>query len=390
MQYRPFGKLGFSASVLGFGCMRLPTLDGGAIDEAQATEMLHYAVDHGVNYLDTAYPYHGGESERFLGRALQGGLRNKVTLATKLPARMVNEAADFDRFLNEQLARLQTDHIDVYLLHGLRRSRWDLVYNLGVLDWAEGALADGRIGAIGFSFHDTYDVFREIVDAYDGWHMCQIQYNYMHENYQAGVSGLRYAAERGMAVVVMEPVMGGRLANPPEPIRRLWAEARVERSPVEWALQWVWNQPEVSVVLSGMSAMAHMRENVAAAERSHVGILTADDLALIDRVRDAYRELSAVPCTGCGYCMPCPQGVDIPRNLDLLNVGVMYGMDDARRRYPRLQPDQDERILASSCIQCRLCEEKCPQDIAIGDWMPYVHEVLAEGRPYDPGVSQGF
>ena len=231
-------------------------------------------------------------------------------------------------------------------------------------------------------------MFREIVDAYDGWHMCQIQYNYMHENYQAGVSGLRYAAERGMAVVVMEPVMGGRLANPPEPIRRLWAEARVERSPVEWALQWVWNQPEVSVVLSGMSAMAHMRENVAAAERSHVGILTADDLALIDRVRDAYRELSAVPCTGCGYCMPCPQGVDIPRNLDLLNVGVMYGMDDARRRYPRLQPDQDERILASSCIQCRLCEEKCPQDIAIGDWMPYVHEVLAEGAPMIRGVSR--
>jgi hypothetical protein len=390
MEYRPFGKLGFPVSVLGFGCMRLPTFDGGAIDEAQATRMLHYALDHGVNYLDTAYPYHGGESERFLGRALQGGLRQRVTLATKLPARMVEEADDFDRLFDEQLERLQTDHVDVYLLHGLRKPRWELVYNLGVLDWAERALADGRIGAIGFSFHDTYDTFRQIVDAYDGWHVCQIQYNYMHEDYQAGVSGLRYAAERGMAVVVMEPVMGGRLANPPDAVRRLWAGAPVQRSAVEWALQWVWNQPEVTVALSGMSAMAHMEENVACAGRAGVGLLTADELALIGRVRETYNELAASPCTACGYCMPCPQGVDIPRNFELLNTGVMYSMEDARRRYGRLRPDQDARILASSCIQCRECEAKCPQDILIGDWMPYVHEVLASGRPYDAAVPQGF
>ncbi|MBM3190351.1 MAG: aldo/keto reductase [Chloroflexi bacterium] len=385
MKYRPFGKLGYTVSALGFGCMRLPTTGDGQIDEEEATRMVHYAIEHGVNYLDTGYPYHGGQSEPFLGQALQGGYRQRVRLATKLPVRNVEQPSDCERLLDEQLERLQTDYLDVYLLHGLRRPRWESrVGPMGILEFLERALADGRIRAAGFSFHDSFELFKEIIDAYDHWNMCQIQYNFMNEHYQAGSGGLRYAASKGLAVVVMEPLLGGKLANPPEHTRTLWETSQSGRSPVEWALQWLWDQPEVSVVLSGMSTMAQMQENVASADRSGVAILQGDELALIEQVRDAYSALAAAPCTGCGYCMPCPNGVDIPRSFGTLNQGVMYDMEEARRRYTRFMPDQDERILASSCVQCRTCEDKCPQGIPISEWMPYVHAVLAEGQPFDP------
>ncbi|MFO7918830.1 MAG: aldo/keto reductase [Anaerolineae bacterium] len=385
MQYRPFGELGYKVSALGFGCMRFPTTEEGHIDEEEATRMLHYAIDHGVNYLDTGYPYHDGESEPFLGRALQGGYRERVKLATKLLVRVAEKPSDFDRLLDEQLERLQTDYVDVYLLHGLRKGRWDRACDMGILDWLEKPVLDGRVKAIGFSFHGSFPLFKEIIDAYDGWQVCQIQYNYMNEHYQAGTRGLRYAASKGLAMVIMEPLLGGRLANPPEHIQRLWDTAEQQRSPAEWGLQWVWDQPEVSVVLSGMSAMEHVRENVASANRSGVCTLTGDELNLIHRVRDAYRSLSPAPCTGCGYCMPCPQGVNIPRTFDRFNAGMLSGdMEAARKRYLRLFSDQDESILASSCIQCGQCEEKCPQGIPISEWMPYMHEVMAEDRPYDP------
>jgi predicted aldo/keto reductase-like oxidoreductase len=359
--------------------MRLPTIGGDRshIDESQAMRMLRHAIDSGVNYLDTAYPYHGGNSERFVGRALQDGYRDKVMLATKLPVRMVERTEDFDRFLDEQLVKLQTDHIDFYLFHGMRTARWETVRRLDLLAQADRALADGRIRHLGFSFHDTFELFREIIDAYDGWALCQIQYNYMNEAHQAGTRGLEYAASKGLAVVVMEPLLGGKLVAPPPAIQALWDASGMGRSAVEWALQWLWNKPEVSVVLSGMSAMSHVEENLDCADRSGVGTLTEDDLALIQEVRIKYEALCPIPCTQCGYCMPCPNGVDIPGNFARLNTAVMYGaFADARRRYGR----RPEGSRASACIQCRECEELCPQDIPISEWMPVVHEVLGEGR----------
>ena len=212
------------------------------IDEPEATRIIRHAIDHGVNYVDSAYPYHGGNSEKFLGRALQDGYRERIKLATKMPAWLVKESADFDRYLDEQLARLQTASIDFYLLHGLRAERWQTVRDLGVREWAERKMAEGRIGRLGFSFHDSFEVFSQILDEYDGWAMCQIQYNYMDEQHQAGVRGLRLAAEKGLAVVVMEPLRGGLLAGPPpESVQALWASAPVQRTPADWALQWLWN-----------------------------------------------------------------------------------------------------------------------------------------------------
>lgn len=382
MQYRRFGELKWEVSALGFGCMRLPTVvgDRSNVDEQEAIRMLHYAIDHGVNYLDTAYPYHGGNSERVVGKALKGDYRDRVKLATKLPAWAVEDEADFDRFLNEQLEKLQTDHIDFYLLHGLRTPRWEAMKRYGVLQSAERAIADGRIGRLGFSFHDTFTVFKEIIDGYDGWALCQIQYNYMNEEHQAGTKGLEYAASKGLAVVVMEPLLGGKLVDPPPQVQALWDTADVRRAPVEWALSWLWNKPQVSVALSGMGTMDQVKQNVTAASRSQVGMLTDQELALVAQVRDMYDELCPIPCTQCGYCMPCPNGIDIPRNFSTFNSGAMYNTwDDARRRYSRMRED----ARASACIQCRECEDKCPQDIPISEWMPVVHEVLGEGKSYE-------
>jgi len=380
MQYRKFGKLDWEASVLGFGAMRLPLTDMNYanVDEPESIGMIRYAIDHGVNYVDTAYIYHEGRGEPTVGRALQGGYRERVKLATKLPSWFIDSVTACDRYLDEQLELLQTDKIDFYLLHGLNRLFWPMLRDLDVLRWAEGAMADGRIGCLGFSFHDDFETFKEIVDAYDNWTFCQIQYNYMDVDYQAGTRGLQYAADKGLAVVVMEPLRGGRLSKePPERIAKLWASAPQKRTPAEWALQWVWNNPEISVVLSGMSAMEHVVENVAIADRSGPGSLTVDELALIDRVRDAYRELSPVPCTGCGYCMPCSSGVEIPRILELYNDGIMY--EDpvtAQSLYgtPMLYAEEQR---ADKCIDCGECVETCPQQIPIPEWLQKAHEYLS-------------
>ena len=327
MQYRSFGKLDWRPSALGFGAMRLPTIDDdpAKIDEAEATRMLRHAIDHGVNYVDTAYPYHRENSERLVGRALQDGYREQVKLATKMPCWKIEEAGDFDRYLDEQLEKLQTDHIDFYLLHGLNEKRWADMSELDVLGWAEGAIASGRIRHLGFSFHDKLETFKAIVDASDLWTFCQIQYNFMDIEYQAGTEGLEYAAERGLAVVVMEPLRGGRLTKSvPPSVQAIWGDAPVQRTPAEHALQWVWNHPEVSVVLSGMSTFEQVEENVDSAGRSGPGTLSKEELALYDRVREAYEALCPVPCTDCKYCLPCPSGVNIPRVFDIYNDGVIY------------------------------------------------------------------
>ncbi len=376
MQYRTFGKLDWKPSALGFGAMRLPVIEGdmGKIDEPEATRMIRYAIDHGVNYVDTAYPYHQGTSEAFLGRALQDGYRERIKLATKLPCWLVEKPDDFDRYLNEQLERLQTDYVDFYLLHSLNGQSWPKMRDLGVLAWAEGALADGRIGHLGFSFHDSYAVFQEIVDASDLWAFCQIQYNFMDVEEQAGIKGLRYAASRGLAVVIMEPLRGGALArNIPPAVQALWDSAPVRRTPADWALQWLWNQPEVSLVLSGMSTMEQVQENIESADRSGVGTLTAEELALVDRVREAYRALCAIPCTGCKYCLPCPSGVDIPEVFSIYNDYLMYGDE---KRSQMFYGWMDEKTRADQCVECGECLEKCPQQIEIPDWLKKAHRVL--------------
>lgn len=303
MQYRKFGKLDWKVSALGFGAMRLPTLDGDhtTIDELEATRMLHYAIDHGVNYIDTGWMYHGGNSERFLGKALQGGYREKVKLATKVHAHTVEAFGDFDKILNKQLERLQTDHIDVYLLHGLMQASWHKVRDMDVLHWAEGAIADGRIGHLGFSFHDPFETLLEIIDAYDHWVMCQFMYNFMYENTEAGTKGIEYAAQKGLAVVIMEPLLGGNLATPPSAVQALWDNA--QKNPVETALRWIWNKPEVTTVLSGMSTFEQVRQNVGYAASSGIGNFTQNDHDLIARVRETYNAYETIPCTKCRYCV---------------------------------------------------------------------------------------
>lgn len=380
MKYRAMGKLGIQVSALGFGCMRLPTLGKHEeVNEAEAIKMIRRAIDAGVNYVDTAYGYHGGNSERVVGKALADGYREKVYLATKLPVWLCESPQDFDRLLNEQLERLRTDHIDFYLLHSLSKDSWHKVAAMGVIPWAEGARADGRIRYLGFSFHDDLATFKEIVDYHDKWDFCQIQYNYLNETVQAGTEGLHYAADRGLGVVVMEPLLGGRLANPPQEVRTIFEAAAHKRTPVEWALQWLWNQPEVSLCLSGMSTMEQVEQNLEYADRSGVGILTKDELELIARVRAKYNELCPIPCTGCRYCMPCPNGVDIPENFAIFNDGSMFNeLEHSRRRYAAMPQDQR----ASECIACRECESLCPQHIPISEWMPLVHAVLGEGETY--------
>ncbi len=368
-------------SALGFGCMRLPTSDGDSanIDETEATKMLRSAIDRGVNYVDTAYPYHGGNSESFLGRALKGGYREKVRLATKLPIWLVEVPEDFDKYLNEQLGKLQMDHIDFYLFHGLNEKRWEKCRELDLLGSAEKAISDGRIGHIGFSFHDKYPVFKEIVDAYHRWTLCQIQYNYMGIEVQAGTPGLKYASSKGLAVVVMGPLLGGRLINPPERIQEIWNVASHRRTPADWALQWVWSQPEVSVVLSGMSTMEQVEQNVASASASEVGAMTQGDLTLIHEVREQYKEVCPIPCTGCDYCLPCPQGLNIPFLLDMVNRAVMYDkFDEERQQYQWISETERPNL----CERCQECEEMCPQRIAIADWMNRVHQIFGEGQTY--------
>jgi predicted aldo/keto reductase-like oxidoreductase len=382
MQYRKFGKLDWQASALGFGCMRLPILDSksGNIDQTKVNEMIHTAIAGGVNYFDTAYVYHDQMSEVSLGKALEGGYRERVHIATKSPIWLIKESADFDRLLDEQLQRLQTSTIDFYLLHALNRDSWTKVQQLDLLRRAEAAKADGRIRYTGFSFHDNLETFKQIVDGYDAWDFCQIQYNYMDTAVQAGTEGLQYAASKGLAVIIMEPLLGGKLALDLPATRPLWDSAPQKRTPADWALQWLWNQPEVSLVLSGMSTIEQVEENICSASLSGPDTLSSADVELIAKVREVVNSLSPIPCTRCEYCLPCPNGVNIPRNFDVYNRVAMYdALDDCRNEYNRWIPDDEK---AAVCIQCDECLSKCPQQIAISTWLPVVEEVLGLKRPY--------
>lgn len=378
MNYRTFGSLDFQVSALGFGCMRLPVIDGDMnnIDESLAIDMIRYGIDHGVNYIDTAYPYHGGNSERVLAKALKDGYRDKVKIATKLPTWAVHEAADFDRLFEEQMERLQLDTIDFYLLHNLKTTNWSGLRDLGVREWLDGLQSRGKAEHVGFSYHDGYELLTEIIADYDAWALAQIQYNYVNEDVQAGTKGLEFAADQGLAVVIMEPLLGGCLANPSDSAQAVFDAASVPRTPADWALQWLWNKPEVSVVLSGMSTMQHVEENVESASRSAIGSFSDSDLNVIADVAREYDALNVVPCTGCGYCTPCPTGVDIPQNFQLYNDTVVFaGNQKILNR--NLYNGMPVEAKANACIACGKCEDKCPQKIKISEWLPNVHEQFA-------------
>jgi hypothetical protein len=362
--------------------MRLPVVDGDMkrIDEEPARNLVRAAIDSGVNYIDTAYPYHGGQSEPFVGRALKDGYRDRVQLATKLPTWLVQNESDWERLLDEQLKRLDTDHIDFYLLHALSAARWATVVNCRGLAALERAKADGRIRHIGFSFHDALHTFKTIVDGYD-WEFCQIQYNFVDEQYQAGTEGLRYAAERRIGTIAMEPLRGGTLAMPqPESIQRIWARSPLRQAPAAWALQWVWNHAEVVTALSGMNAPAQVEENLAAAEGARIGGMDAGTLAMVEAVRAAYASKTMVPCTTCGYCAPCPSGVSIPEVFANYNTGAMFDhWKAAAATYEMFIRSSGHG--ADQCAACGACEPKCPQQIPIMAKLREAHDQLTAGCP---------
>lgn len=381
MKYRIFGKTGLQISALGFGMMRLPVIgqDRSRIDEEQAMEMALHAIEHGVNYFDTAYPYHttdfsqGGSSEPFLGKVLQKTEREKVYIATKLPSWLIQSRADMDKFLDEQLKRINTDYIDFYLLHGLNRPSWSNLIKHGAFEFLESALKAGKIGYAGFSFHDDVNLFKEIVDAFD-WTFCQIQYNYFDENFQAGKEGLKYAAARDLAVVGMEPLRGGSLAaRLPVEAEKVLSAADPKRSTVEWALRWVWRHPEVAVVLSGMSHLDHVQENLALAENISEADWSEIDSEAIKNAISIINDLQRVNCTACGYCLPCPEGVNIPRNFAICNDFHLFNDPQSKFRYNMVMGEKER---ASNCIQCGQCEELCPQKIPIRDELEHVAELF--------------
>ncbi len=383
MQYRDVPKTGEKLSILGFGCMRLPLQDG-RIHEDRAAEQIRLAIDHGVNYLDTAWPYHSGESENFLGRALAGGYRDKVHLATKLPSWMIRSRRDMDFYLDAQLQKLKTEQIDYYLLHTLNGYHWANLYKLGVLDFLDQAQADGRIRNAGFSFHGLFRDFQEIVDAYP-WDVCQIQYNYLDEELQAGTAGLHLAAARGLGVIVMEPLRGGSLGmHPPPPdIAAVFEQAEKPRSPAAWALEWVWDHPEVTTVLSGMNEEEQVRENLEIAARAAPKALNAEEQQIIRRAAATYRRIMPVGCTGCGYCKPCPEGVDIPNCFDTYNTLHMFGTAEQTKFVYAIRLSgllSGRAGFASQCIQCGECLDKCPQELPIPELLEnVVHELEDAG-----------
>lgn len=361
MQYRSFGRMGDQLSALGFGCMRFPTVvkDGkNVIDEEKAVSMLRLAIDSGVNYIDTAYPYHDGQSEPLVGKALQDGYREKVFLATKSPVFAITAEEDFDRILSEQLQKLRTDHIDYYLLHALNRDTFEkVVQRFGLIEKMQKAKDQGLVRRIGFSFHDDYEVFRTIVDAYDRWDFCQIQLNYIDTEYQAGLQGLHYAASKGLGVVIMEPLLGGRLADPPVQVKKALPK---NRTPVEWAFDYLWCLPETGPVLSGMSTMQQLEDNLVYADRAKADMLRRSEMDTLVQARRIFQTMALVPCTKCGYCMPCPAGIDIPKVYEAYNMTACKPMEEAKAAYAALE------VKADACLLCGQCERACPQHIAPG------------------------
>jgi len=368
MKYRKISKLGIEVSSFGLGCMRFPmTTDASGaeiVDETISTPIIRHAIECGVNYFDTAYTYSNGRNEEALGHALRDGYRDKVYVATKLPAWVCNDPSDMERVLNEQLTRLETDHIDFYLVHSLTKKNWQKMCEFGILEFLDRAKSVGKIRYACFSFHDDYDTFIEIIDSYD-WDMCQLQFNFMDIDNQATIRGVEYAGKKGIPVVVMEGLLGGKLAKAPDNVQALYDAFPQKRSPVEWAFRWVCNHAEVATVLSGVTNMEQLEDNLEIFERCGVGEMSTAEKDLINNVRDAYNSRTKVGCTGCRYCMPCPMEVNIAGIFARWNTLAMYNTPmKADHEYKRMI---EKGMDASKCISCHACESSCPQKIDISE-----------------------
>jgi predicted aldo/keto reductase-like oxidoreductase len=376
MKYRKMPKSKDRLSALGFGCMRFPTNKEGKIDEEQSLLMLHEAYNAGVNYFDTAWGYHEGESEPFLGKFLQQIDRSKVFVATKLPCWLVKTREDMDDFLNQQLERLGTDYIDYYLLHALNKRSWKNVKELGVLKFMQKAKDEGKIRHIGFSFHDDYATFSRILRAFD-WDFTQFMLNYLDTNYQAGLRGLKLAAERKVGIISMEPLRGGKLVHSlPAEVEEVWKKAHNSQSPLERALYWVWNIKECSVLLSGMSSLQQVVQNLEYACKSKPNMLSAKDLRTYQKARKAYLDRIPYLCSECKYCMPCPFGVSIPAVLGMYAENKMFAdAPSNKREYLTFIP---ETARADKCSACGECLSKCPQHIDIPRWMKEITNFYAD------------
>ena len=374
MQYRK-DKHGEELSILGYGCMRF-SRKGSGVDIDKTEQELLAAIRAGVNYLDTAYIYPG--SEAALGEILErNGLRDQVRIATKLPQYLVKNRDSLDKYFDEELSRLRTDRVDYYLMHHLTDiAQWERLKTVGVLDWIAEKKAAGAIRNIGFSYHGNSDNFLKILADYD-WDFCQIQYNYLDETTQAGVVGLKAAAARGIPVVIMEPLRGGKLVNKlPEAAKQLMARHERGWSPADWGLRWLWDQPEVTVVLSGMNSLAMVEENVRIASEAAVGAFSAEDRAFLQRILDIIREKEKVGCTGCRYCMPCPKGVDIPGYFSSYNLMYTESKVSGWRHFFQAVALSAEPAFASQCVQCGKCEKHCPQGIPIREQLKKAEKAL--------------
>lgn len=375
MRYRKLGKTNEEVSILGFGCMRFPQIEG-KIDEKEATKMIRHAVDNGVNYIDTAYIYHDGESEAFVGRALSEGYRDKVKLATKLPTWLVKSREEMDKYLNEQLERLQTLYIDFYLVHNLNIETYETIKEYGLFEFLDKIKKEKLVKHIGFSFHDTIGLYKEIVDDYD-WDFTQIQYNYIDEDYQAGTEGLLYAASKNLGVVIMEPLRGGALVNNiSKGIEDIIENSKVKKTPAEWAFKFLYNKEDIGVVLSGMSTMEQVIDNLKIADTQGIeNSMTPEEKETLDKLRDEFKSKIKVNCTGCKYCIPCPVNVSIPNCFELLNNASMFdNVSVSKEIYNNILVKEGND--ASRCIECGKCEVKCPQHIKIREVLKEVENVF--------------
>ena len=384
-------KNGDNLSILGYGCMRFPT-KAGRIDEDRAIKLIHTAIEGGINYFDTAYIYNGGQSEVVLGKALAGDYRDKVKIATKLPYYMVHRPETAKKIFNTQLDRLKTDRIDYYLLHMLSDlSSFSKMKDLGVMDYLENLKASGTIGNIGFSFHGGKADFEEIIKAYP-WDFCQIQYNYMDENFQATKSGLKLAAAMGIPVVIMEPLRGGKLTDKlPKEAVATFRKADPNRSMAEWGLRWVWNHPEVNLLLSGMSDEEQLEENLRIASSSRENSLSKEDLEVFEKVKSKILGKTKIPCTACGYCMPCPYGVNIPGCFSIYNDKYLTGGGPTSSLWKYAQTLgglSKETAFASRCTKCGKCEPHCPQGIKVRDELAKISKEI-EGPLFNLALKIG-
>ena len=373
MQYRTMPNSDEKLSVLGFGCMRLPAPKGrkttifSSIDNEKAAKQIKHAIDRGVNYLDTAYPYHAGTSEKFLGEyVLKDGYREKVNIATKLPCMTINKKESIEEVFNKQLQNLQVEYIDYYLLHSLTGKTWDKMLSLGVIDFMDKIKKEGKVRHMGFSFHDSKEEFIRIVDGYN-WEFTQVQFNILDEHAQASIEGIKYAHSKGLGIIAMEPLRGGSLANQiPNEAQKIYDNAPEKRNPADWALRWIWNYPEIAVVLSGMNDEKQIDENIKTASEALPDSLTPNELTVIDNFRKAYLQSLQIGCTGCAYCMPCPAGINIPSAfLNLNNISSKFEAKIMHMLTAGVQTRDGKPHWTNACTNCGQCEKKCPQALKI-------------------------